>query len=256
MNDTWNPSQYGKFANERKQPFYDLLKLVEDKKGVSIIDLGCGTGELTEELHSLFDSPYTLGIDASSSMLQKASKFQANGLEFAQANIETFSPNRTFDLVFSNAALQWVPDHPHLFKHLFTLMSKDSQLAIQIPCNNDYPTHVIAKELSQEAPFKEYFHEARTFYTLTPEQYVDILKEGGMKKEVVKLQIYPHVLESTASVIEWVKGTLLTFYQSHLPPDVFQKFLERYTREVYAYFGDQSPFFFQFKRMLIWAKKG
>ncbi|MFA6914879.1 MAG: methyltransferase domain-containing protein [Parachlamydiales bacterium] len=256
MNDKWNPEQYQKFSQERKQPFYDLVELIEPKMGISILDLGCGTGELTEELHTMFKASYTLGIDSSPSMLEKAEKLVKKGLEFRQADISKFTPDRKFDLVFSNAALQWIPDHVGLFKHLFILVADKGQLAFQIPANNEYPTHVIARELAEEPPFNSYFDGGRPLYALSPESYAQLLVEGDFHKQAVRLQIYPHILESTESVLEWVKGTLLTYYQSRLPPDVFEEFLATYKYRIIAYFGEQRPFFYPFRRILMWGSKG
>lgn len=256
MNDKWNPEQYQKFAEERKQPFYDLLSMILPARDISIIDLGCGTGELTLELHEKFQARETIGIDSSQSMLEQARKLEVPGLTFKEGDIARYPTQPPFGLVFSNAALQWIPDHVNLFHRLFNLVEADGQIAFQIPYNIDYPTHAIARQIATEAPFNTYLEKGRQLYVLSPESYSKLLKEGGFDRQVVRQQIYPHILNSTESVIEWVKGTLLTYYQSRLPEKVFEEFLERYRHEIFAYFGDQSPFFFPFKRILIWGKRG
>ena len=105
--DAWNPKQYEKFKNERSQPFFDLLELLEQSESPRIVDLGCGTGELTKVLHERFPSATTTGIDSSPEMLQKASTCAKANLNFELADIEKWSAPGSFDIILSNAALQW-----------------------------------------------------------------------------------------------------------------------------------------------------
>src|SRR5438552_610795 len=112
-----------------------------------IVDLGCGTGELTRALHEKLGAVETLGIDNSASMLAEAPA--ATGLRFEAAAIESFEPDRPFDLVFSNAALHWVADHDALFRRLRNMIADGGQLAVQMPANEHHPSHRIAAEEAQ-----------------------------------------------------------------------------------------------------------
>ena len=114
----WNPAQYERFRDERSRPFFDLLDLVQPRPEMRVVDLGCGTGELTRELHRRLSARETIGIDNSPAMLAKSAAFAGDGLRFEQKDIGTFASEADFDLVFSNAALQWVPDHEPLFRRL------------------------------------------------------------------------------------------------------------------------------------------
>lgn len=254
MTDSWNPQQYHKFQAERSRPFFDLLDLVLLRPEMNVIDLGCGTGELTASLHQKTGARKTLGIDSSPAMLQKAMEQRVPNLEFQLVKIEEFQSSEKYDLVLSNAALQWVPDHNQLFETMFQLLAKNGQLAIQMPCNFDFPTHSIAKELSLEMPFKPYLGGGREPSVLPLESYSQLLWVLGAKEQHARIQVYGHLLESTENVIEWVKGSLLTYYQSRLPKEVFDEFLIRYRAKVLAFFGAKSPFFLPFKRLLLWGK--
>src|SRR5215207_10366627 len=110
----WNPEQYGRFRDERARPFFDLLDLVQPQRGTRVIDLGCGTGELTRELHRRLAARETIGIDNSPAMLAKTAVFAGDGLRFEQGDIGAFTSDGDFDLVFSNAALHWIPEHRSL----------------------------------------------------------------------------------------------------------------------------------------------
>lgn len=249
--DKWNPVQYNKFERERSQPFYDLLALIRPEPDMHVIDLGCGTGQLTKVLHEKLQAKHTLGIDTSPAMLQEAKKLSSNGLTFIQKDILEIDPTQHYDLIFSNAALQWLPDHHKLFPFLIKQLRNDGQLAIQVPANFDFPTHTIAKELSGK--YKAYLQEAQMPSALTIEEYSSLLFQNGLKNQIVKAQIYPLALPSSKELIEWLKGSLLTFFEKYLPPDAFQEFMHEYTIEIEKTFGKNKSIFVPFKRILMWA---
>lgn len=256
IKDAWNPQQYQKFEKERNLPFYDLLKLIIPKKEMNIIDLGCGTGKLTKILHETLQVKRTLGIDSSPQMLDESKGFKQANLDFMLMNIEDFKAQGKFDLVFSNAALQWIPDHFELFTKLAHYLTEDGQFAIQMPANYDYPTHVAASELARQSPFKEELNgESLDHHLLTIEEYSKLIFQLGFKHQIVRMQVYPHILDSTESVIEWVKGSLLTYYQSRLSPEKYDLFFKLYCDKITAFFGDTRPFYLPFKRILIWAQR-
>jgi trans-aconitate 2-methyltransferase len=243
----WDPTQYERFKNERAQPFRDLAALIEPRPNMRIVDLGCGTGELTRELHEQLSASETLGIDSSESMLQKASP--SSTLHFQCGDIASFT-DRPFDLVFSNAALHWIPDHEHLFARLMSLLAPNGQLAVQMPANHDHPSHRIAAEVATSFGI-----EPRTVNVQTPESYATLLHRLGFARQHVRLQVYGHVLPSTADVVEWTKGTTLTPYREALPSDRYAEFLAEYTNRLVATLGNSRPFFYTFKRVLFWAAR-
>src|SRR5262249_42755330 len=109
--DAWNPAQYDRFRAERQQPFFDLLGLVRPQPGMRAVDLGCGTGELTSALHRRLGARETLGLDSSDAMIARSDRHAEPGLRFERGDIADFVASEPFDLVFSNAALHWLPDH-------------------------------------------------------------------------------------------------------------------------------------------------
>ena len=115
--DSWDPSQYDRFRDERRQPFHDLLALVRPVAGGRVVDLGCGTGELTRILHSATGAGDTLGLDASGAMLAGTARLEADGLHFSLGDIDTWE-GADYDLVFANASLQWVAGHDLSLIHI------------------------------------------------------------------------------------------------------------------------------------------
>jgi trans-aconitate 2-methyltransferase len=256
MAHQWNPQQYDKFERERSQPFFDLLHLIHPMHRPRIIDLGCGNGTLTKILHDQFHASYTLGIDSSKDMLEKALRMQTDTLIFKEQDIQKLTLATPFNLIISNAALQWIPDHPTLLTRLTERLAPGGQLAIQMPANQQYHTQVIAAELAAEEPFKHAFTQQTDslHHLLSMEEYAQLLEQLGFESQVVRLQLYAHFLESTASVVEWMKGSLLTYYKSYLEPDLYTQFLKEYQKRLIAYLGWSEPFFFPMKRLFIWGQ--
>jgi trans-aconitate 2-methyltransferase len=261
--DTWNPDQYGRFRRERSAPFYDLLSLVRPAPGLRVIDLGCGTGELTRELHTTLAAKRTQGVDSSDAMLARAATLPTTpGLTFERADIATLAsawsrePKDRFDLVFSNAALHWLPSHELLLSQITCAIGSKGQLAVQVPANDDHPTHTIAASVAAEPEFRESLTgQVRTNRVLSPERYAELLNGLGFAEQHVRLVVYGHRLASREEVFEWVRGTLLTDYEKRLSPQLFQKFLAKYRNLLMKVLRDERPYFFPFKRTLLWAMR-
>lgn len=252
MKDAWDPKKYLEFEKEREKPFYDLMKMVVPKGNMHILDLGSGTGKLTEILHDDLRAKSTLGIDSSKEML-KCVPTPKGGLKFKLEHIQSFQTQEKFDLIFSNAALQWVEDHEYLFEKYSKMLKKGGQLAVQVPSNFAFPTHTIALQLALEHPFKEALKNAKHPSVLTIEEYSTLLYRLGAKEQLVRAEIYPLTLESVNGAIAWVSGSLMTLYRSHLSPGLYQQFLNRYSERLEEHFGN-GPVFIPFKRLLMWAK--
>jgi trans-aconitate 2-methyltransferase len=255
MADAWNPTQYERFREQRAEPFFDLLSMVEPGPSLRALDLGSGTGELTRHLHEQLRCRSTLGVDASPAMLAKAAGFAESGLSFAAGRIESFEPAEPFELVFSNAALQWVDDHPKLFSRLRSWLAPGGQLALQMPANHRQLTHRLASELAQREPFASALAGyVRQSPLLSPEAYAELLYGLGFERQRVELRVYGHVLESRRDVVEWVKGSLLTDYERRLPAPLFAQFLEQYREQLLPQLSEAEPYFFPFTRLLLWAR--
>lgn len=253
MGNSWNPIQYQKFAKEREAPFFDLLQLIIPYPAMTVLDLGCGTGQLTKELHDRLQAKKTIGIDSSSTMLQESKQYVSETLTFTQQTIESFTPDEKVDLLFSNAALQWLPNHLDEIRRLTEYLRERGQIAIQMPANFDFPTHTIAKALAKESPFR--INEERLLTVRPLEEYAQLFYSLGFKKQHVVCKVYPHILDSTESVVEWVKGSLLTYYEARLTPPLYNQFITEYHKRILDHFGEQKPIFLPFKRYLLAASK-
>jgi len=256
--DTWNAAQYNRFQREREQPFFDLMELVEIREGMRVVDLGCGTGRLTRRLHEHLNARATVGVDRSANMLsEQRTGDLPQGLSFEIGTIESFPGSYgTFDLVFSNAALHWVPDHASLLARLAGALEPSGQLAFQVPASHDDASHLVADELSDVEPYCSALGGWRRATTvLAPESYARILVALGFRDPKVRLIVYPHVLAGPEGVLDWMKGTLLTEYARHLPAELFDSFVQDYWRRLSQRLDASRPFFFPFKRILCWGQR-
>ena len=253
--DAWSPTQYERFRDERRQPFEDLVTLLEPRPGMRVIDLGCGTGELTADLHAHLRARETTGLERSAAMLARSATHVAPGLRFVEGDLGAFDGEHGFDLVFSNAAVHWVADHPTLFRRLTDALAAGGQLAVQMPSNFDHPSHTVAHAIAGEEPFASALGgPVRPWPVLAPEEYAALLDRLGYARQHVRLQVYAHRLAAREEVVEWIRGTGLTAYESRLPPEMFREFLTRYRERLLPQLEDSRPFFYPFKRILLWGR--
>jgi trans-aconitate 2-methyltransferase len=254
----WDPDQYERFRAERARPFWDLAALVHPSPGGRVVDLGCGTGELTKELHVRLGAAETVGIDSSPTMLERARQFAGAGLHFEEGDIATWEP-APYDVMFSNAALHWLPDHRRLLARLTESMPSGSQLAVQVPANGDHPSHTIGMAVAGEAPFADALADDPppdpAQRVLAPEEYAELLDELGFGEQHVRLQVYVHRLDSSADVVEWAKGTHLTYFRARLSNELYDLYLERYRTRLLDVIGERQPYLYTFKRILFWGRR-
>lgn len=249
----WNPEVYLRFREQRYQPFADLMAMVKVRPGLRAIDLGCGNGDLTRRLADALPDSEVLGIDASAEMLSTAAPHERSGLRFEQRAIQELEEN--WDLIFSHAAIQWVPDHRTLIPRLFDHVNPGGQLVVQIPANFSHPTHTLIDTVAEEEPFRTAFNGyQKEFYVLGIDEYAEILNEAGGTYLTVIGKIYSHYLENSDQLAEWMSGTALIPYMEHLPTEFHESFMDRYRQRLHEVFP-ASPVYFGFERVLFAASK-
>ena len=152
----WNPEQYEKFIKDRTQPAIDLANRLEVWEAKRILDLGCGTGNSTKILKDKFPDAMVIGADNSDEMLAKAKKTHPD-IEFIHLDVggDLGEVKGKFDIVFSNACLQWIPNHEILLPKLMSLLRQGGVLAVQIPIQSEHPVHIIMNELVTTAKWKD-----------------------------------------------------------------------------------------------------
>jgi trans-aconitate 2-methyltransferase len=256
MTSSWNPAQYARFQNERSQPFLDLLARVPDLPARTIADLGCGTGELTTLLLARWPKATVWGVDNSEEMLARA-MFRSNppSLHFSRADLRDWEPPEPLDLLFSNAALQWVPEHAVLLARLVGLLNPEGVLAVQVPNNRSEAVYRIIDELLAAPRWaSRVAGHAPLPRVETPEFYERTLFDLGCVVQAWET-IYRHRFAAVGEITEWLKGTTLRPVLAALLDDEAVGFLDDLTVALGpAYPIDEQGVVFPFRRLFFVAR--
>ena len=253
----WDANQYLKFEQERTQPAVDLVNRIEHKASSTILDVGCGPGNSTQVLFTRFPHADILGIDNSETMIAAAKAAHPHlSFSLCDASVGLHTLGRTFDLIFSNACLQWIPDHPALINTLFGLLNPGGCLAVQIPMNYNEPIHKIIAAVSTSEKWDAKFPQPRVFYTLSPEQYFDLLVDLTPDFKVWSTT-YFHRMRSHHDILEWYRGTGLKPYLAALNSTDCKEFeADIYAEIVKTYLPQRNgEIIFRFPRLFFTAQK-
>ena len=255
----WNPEQYEKFIKDRTQPAIDLANRLEVKEVKRILDLGCGTGNSTRILKDRFSDAMVFGADNSDEMLAKAKKTHPD-IEFIHLDVggdlsEVRDMDERFDIVFSNACIQWIPNHKILLPKLMSLIKHGGVLAVQIPIQSEHPVHIIMKELVITSKWKDKLSQ-RNYNNLSTSEYYGVL--SGISDDFEMWEtIYCHRMPNYESIIEWYKGTGLRPYLEQLSETDAEDFVSDVYRELKNRYKIQSngEIMFRFPRLFFIAKR-
>ncbi|MFD4632038.1 trans-aconitate 2-methyltransferase [Streptomyces sp. NPDC058284] len=266
---TWDPHQYLRHAGHRSRPFADLLARVPELPAAGrpprIADLGCGPGNVTRLLAGRWPTAHVTGLDNSPEMLAEADRLTGptdggGRLDFAHADATDWTPPpHAYDLILSNATLQWVPDHPGSFPAWVDALTPGGTLAFQVPGNFDAPSHALMRELSESERWRDRLggRLRHADAVLTPGAYLERLTALGCEVDAWETT-YQHLLTGDDPVLDWVKGTGLRPVLTALAddPGATEEFLTEYRallREAYPPTGHGTVF--PFRRVFAVARK-
>jgi trans-aconitate 2-methyltransferase len=264
----WDPAQYLRHAGHRARAFTDLLARVPGppRDRPRVADLGCGPGNATALLAERLPAARVTGYDNSPEMLDRARADHegptAGGgrLDFAHADVRTWAPGEPYDLIVSNATLQWVPGHADRFADWIAALEPGGVLAFQVPDNLDAPLHALLRDLAAAPRWRSRLAGVPrgTDSVHTPGFYLDRLARLGCAADVWQTT-YQHVLQGEDAVLDWVMGTGLRPVLTVLAddPGAREAFLAEYRdllRTAYpsAPYGTVLPF----RRLFVVAVKG
>jgi trans-aconitate 2-methyltransferase len=230
--EDWNARQYLKFEDERTRPPRDLLAQVPLQNPRLVVDLGCGPGNSTELLVARFPQAQIVGLDSSPDMLRKARERLPN-CTFVQADIATWKPEPNTELIFSNAVLQWLPDHQPVMRRLLEALPPGAVLAVQMPDNTREPGLVFQREVGESGPWRDHpeIKAAARKDLPPPEAYYDLLKPACSRIDIWH-SVYNHVMPSPQAITEWFKGSSLQPFLSPLDAAAREQFLAAYTAKI------------------------
>ena len=250
---SWDPEQYHKFKSDRLAPFNDLFGLIKIRPELSVLDLGCGTGELAVALAERLPASRVTGVDSSPQMLAKAQEHCPGGVNFISGDVASLQG--MWDLLFSHAVLHWLDHHEALIPRLWGHLRPGGQLAVQIPANHRHPSHTCIIAAASEEPFKTALGGwTRHSPVLEIDQYAQLLHSCGATDFTVMEKVYPTCLPEAAAIAEWTRGTTLVPYFERLPQELHEPFLDRY-RALLREALPTGPILFTFRRILFAAVK-
>lgn len=249
---TWDPAQYEKFIKDRTQPAADLADRLAALCPMNILDLGCGPGNSTRVLIDRFPCARVIGADNSREMLARAKEaLPDTGFVYLDAGGDLSGIGEKFDIVFSNACLQWLPDHARLLPRLVSLLRPGGTFAVQIPMQSEHPVHIILSRLTASDKWKGRF-APRRHNVLTTEQYFDVLSGISDRFEIWET-VYCHRMPDIDSIIEWYRGTGLRPYLEQLTEDDTRKFTGDIQSELKKEYGTRAngEILFRFPRLFF-----
>jgi len=212
----WNPEDYLQFRNERTQPSIDLVNRIsiDDAPG-SIIDIGCGPGNSSQVLLQRWPGSRLVGIDNSETMIARA-KNDFPDQEWILADVSSFKTDRTFDLVFSNAAFQWIPGHKSLLKNCHELLSVNGVLAIQIPLFWDMPVGKTIRTVSAESHWQKLTDGVEDLFEIRDVSFYYDVMSGLFPVVDMWKTSYIHVLDSHQAILDMIRSTGLRPYYERI----------------------------------------
>lgn len=251
----WNPEIYNQFKNIRYQPFFDLMNLISSENLLKAIDIGCGTGEQTHILSEKFENADFLGIDSSAEMLAEAVQFQNDNLQFTKMAVEDLiKSEEKFDLIFSNAALQWSDNHQVLFPKLLSMLSEKGQFAVQMPVQSENVLNQILFQLASEEPYRKQLQNwNRVSPILSVDEYAQMMFNAGLKDLNISVKVYPIIADDSEKLYQFISGSALIPYVEKLDEANKENFITEYKRRIGEQFKS-FPAIYAFKRLLLYGK--
>lgn len=249
---SWKADQYLKFAAERTQPSRDLAARVAVENPRRVIDLGCGPGNSTEVLAERWPLAEVTGLDSSAEMIEKARATHPEWRWLAGAIEEWADGEDGFDVVFSNAAMQWVPDHHRVFPRLLARVAMGGALAVQVPDNYHAEVHQLMRAVASRFPGIERVGE---WFAHGKEVYYDLLAPRAARVDLWTTE-YIHVMDGPEDIVEWYKGTGMRPFLDALPSEAERA---RFTADYLAAIRQAYParpdghVLFPFRRLFLVA---
>jgi trans-aconitate 2-methyltransferase len=254
----WDPSLYLRFGDERTQPAIDLAARVSLEAPRRIIDVGCGPGNSTAVLRRRWPLAEVIGLDSSAEMIGRARR-DAPDQQWICEDAARFAGSQAYDLVYSNATLQWIPNHRDLILRLWDAVANGGALAVQVPANRQSPLHRALTAVADCEPFRKHLDDARRLFTYHPAGfYYDLLAQNARRYDTWTTE-YLHVMQSHDDLITWYRGTGMRPFLQALENDgqrqAFETAVLSEARSGYPLQSD-GKLLFPFRRLFFVAYKG
>lgn len=254
----WDPAQYLAYGDLRLRPGLDLLARVPVEAPDRVVDLGCGPGNLTLALADRWPGAEVAGLDTSEEMLGRADELDVDRrVSWMPGDLATWTAAHRVDVVFSNAALHWVDDHPRVLQHWLSQLSPGGAVAVQMPSNFDEPSHTSVAEVVDAGAWTSRLRPRLLDHpVLPPHRYHRLLRPVTQHLDMWETT-YWQALTGQDPVLEWVRGSLLRPLLAELSDSEQEDFLGQVgARLRSAYPADESGVtLLPFRRLFIVAQR-
>jgi trans-aconitate 2-methyltransferase len=250
----WNASHYLRFGNERTRPADDLAARIALPDAQTIVDLGCGPGNSTQVLRRRWPDASILGVDRSPEMIAAAGAAYPEQ-DWLQADIATWTPTDMFDIVFSNAVLQWLGDHSRLVARLCDFVAPGGAFAFQIPSDAYSPVRIYIREIADDPIWRDRMAGPRSALTMeSPGVYYDALVGQARSLDIWETE-YNHVMDSPQAIVDWISSTSLRPFLEALDVDEGAEFTRRLASRVAEGYPRRADgrVLFPFRRLFVIA---
>lgn len=249
---SWDSRQYLRFEDARTRPARELLARVPTGNPATVVDVGCGPGNSTRLLLDRWPDASVTAIDSSAAMLERARE-SVPAATFLQTDLREWEPDRPVDVVFSNATLQWLGDHPVVLGHLLSWLAPGGTLAVQMPQNYDQPSHVLMRQLADSHRWASRVGGVlRVAPVASAQDYHRMLSGRGRWVDAWTTE-YLHVLEGDDPILEWMRGSGLRPVLDRLDAAEAEEFASAYAaalREAHRKESDGTTLF-PFRRVFF-----
>lgn len=237
---TWDPGQYLQFAGERGRPFVDLVSRIRSNPR-TVVDLGCGPGQLTTVLRQRWPEAQITGLDSSAEMIARARAENDDPLTtYAVADAAAWDPEQPVDVLVSNAMLQWIPGHADLLVRWMEQITPGGALAFQLPGNFDAPSHRLLWETAARPAYAGFTGDLGPRAAAhDPADYLALATRPGWAVDAWETT-YLHVLQGEDPVFEWISGTGARPVLQALPDGVREEFVAEYQAALRAAYPRQE----------------
>jgi len=258
---TWDPDRYLTYADERGRPFVELVARIGAEAPATVVDLGCGPGNLTTLLRRRWPEAQVRGLDSSPEMIERARAGEPD-IEFEVGDLRTWAAEAVggpvggpVDVLVSNATLQWVPGHLDLLAALVSRVRPGGWFAFQVPGNFEEPSHTIRRDLAAEEPYAAHTRDVAVPESHDPVDYLEVLTALGCTVDAWETT-YLHVLSGDDPVFTWVSGTGARPTLQALPGDLRPAFEEEFKRRLRAAYPERDGrVVLPFRRIFVVARR-
>ena len=251
----WDPTIYMSFGDERTRPAVELLARVRCDNPARVVDLGCGPGNSTAVLAARWPHAHLEGVDSSAAMLEEARRCNVRA-DWIEADIASWAASSKYDVIFSNATLQWLDSHEALIPRLLGFLEKGGTFAFQVPHNMDAPSHQLMREAAAAGSWAKKLAGVREVAVRSAVDYFAILAACGAESDIWETE-YLHVLHGEDAVYKWVSGTGLRPFTQALSGDEREAFISEYKKRLASAYPRRSDgtTLFPFKRLFAVARR-